>query len=178
MNKNTITKFAYKARCNFDIKSKVIRLIDENSKMTGIIPLSQAIERAQSMNLDIVEVDAKVRPPICKICDYKKFAYEMKKKAKEHAKQARANIQELKIIQMHVGIEDHDLLRKCNQAKKFLLDGNLVKMTVQMRGRENNNKSLAFDVIERCIELVADVCHPENKPKLNGSNLDLFLKKN
>lgn len=178
MNRNRSKKFTPTVRCNFDIKSNLIKLIDENGQMeNGLIPLSQAIEQAQAIDLDVVEVNSASKYPICKLCDSNKFIYELKKKAKEHAKFIRSSVQETKIIQMHVGIEENDLNRKCNQAKKFLSKNDTVKFVVQMRGRENNNKQIAYDVINECIDLVSDVGMPDANPKLCGNIIEVLIKK-
>jgi translation initiation factor IF-3 len=129
------------------IRASVVRIIDENKEQIGVKPLSEALAIAQDRGLDLVEVAPQANPPVCRVMDYGKFLYELHKKAQE-AKKHQKQIQ-VKEIKFRPKISIHDYNFKVRHVKRFLTDGNKVKITVMLRGREKAKPQLADVILER-----------------------------
>lgn len=151
---------------NRQIRAKEVRVIDENGQNLGIMPLKEALALAQEKGLDLIEIAPTAKPPVCRIADYGKFKYEMKKKAKE-AKKKQKTI-EVKELKMRVGIEEHDYQVKLKQLKEFLEEGNKVKLRIIFRGRENIRPELGERLVQRFVEDVGDLGVLEKKPSKEG----------
>lgn len=137
------------------IRVPKVRIIDENKKQIGIMPTQEALSLAQDKGLDLVEIAPKVDPPVCRIMDYGKFLYELHKKAQE-AKKHQKQIQ-IKEIKFRPKISIHDYTFKINHVKRFLKEGNKVKITVLLRGREKAKPELAHLILDRVFEDVKDL---------------------
>lgn len=124
----------YRTRINGYIRVPQIRVILEDGSSPGIVNTYEALKMAKDLNLDLVEINPKAVPPVCKIMDYGKFKYEEKKKQAE-SKKAQKN-QELKELSFRPNTDINDLTHKVEQAKQFLADGNKVKFVIRFRGRE------------------------------------------
>jgi translation initiation factor IF-3 len=134
------------------IGAKEVRVIDEEKNALGVLPTSQAIQMARERGLDLVEIAPTAQPPVCKITDYGKFLYEQHKKdheAKKHQKQI-----QIKEIKFRPKISVHDYDFKMKHVKRFLGEGNKVKITVMLRGREKQKPELGYQVLDR---VLADV---------------------
>ena len=118
------------------LKLEKVRVIDETANNLGVLDSRAALKLAEEKGLDIVVVNEKINPPICKIMDIGKMNYEKKKQQKENAKKSRAAEEDLKIIQMTTHIAEHDMSVKENQVKKFLDRGDAVQIQIRMLGRE------------------------------------------
>lgn len=116
------------------------------------------------------------KPPVARIMDYGKFKYEQEKKAKENKKKQKTT--QTKETRFSLNIEDHDLATKANQTKKFLNNGDKVKVSVRFKGRELGHKNLGYDLLDKFIEFVGDIAQVEKKPALEGRSLVLFLSPN
>lgn len=138
-----------------------------------MVPTAQALDIAASKGLDLVEVAATVRPPVCRIMDYGKYLYEQSKKAKA-AKKKQHTVQ-LKEIRFRPKTEEHDYLFKLKHIRDFLGEGFKVKAAVVFRGRELVHKELGQRIIERLITDLADIAEPESQPKLEGRNLSVMF---
>jgi len=132
----------------------------------GIMPLKEALALAEERGLDLIEIAPNAKPPVCKIADYGRFKYEMKKKAKE-AKKKQKTI-EVKELKMRVGIEEHDYQVKLKQLREFLEEGNKVKLRIIFRGRENIRPELGEKLVQRFAQDVEDVGALERKPNKEG----------
>lgn len=130
---------------NGDIEVPQLRVVSEDGEALGIMPTSDALREAQSRDLDLVLTVANAKPPVAKIVSLNKYNYELKKREKEAAKTARANVVDVKEVKFRPGIGEHDLQNKMKQAQKFIDGGAKVKLTIQMRGRENSKSK---DVLE------------------------------
>ncbi|MDO4595026.1 MAG: translation initiation factor IF-3 [Tissierellia bacterium] len=161
---------------NEEIREKKVRLIDENGEQIGIVPIEVAMNKAHSKNLDLALIAPKANPSVAKIMDYGKYRYEMIKKEKEDRKKQKTI--QVKEVRLSVNIEDHDLNTKANQAKKFLKNGDKVKVSVRFRGRELGHKDLGYDVINKFSDMVGDIGIVDVKPKMEGRNLVMFLVEN
>jgi len=160
-------------RMNNQIRVPEIRCIDENGEQMGIIPTRQALMRAHETGLDLVEIGATAKPPICRIMDHGKFKYEQDKKKKEQKK--RQVIVKLKEVKFHVNVGDHDYDTKLRHAQEFLLEGNRVKISLMFRGRENAHRELGFELMKRIVTDLAAVATVEQAPRLQGRNMFMMV---
>lgn len=137
------------------IQAGEVRIIDEDKKQLGILPLREALSLASEKEMDLVEIAPKASPPVCRIMDYGKFLYELHKKAHE-AKKHQKQIQ-LKEIKFRPKISIHDYTFKIRHVQRFLNDGNKVKITVMLRGREKAKPELGVKILNRVFEDVKDL---------------------
>ena len=135
----------------------------------------QALEVAEEKKLDLVLVAPNAKPPVCKIMNYGKYKFEQAKKEKEAKKKQKTA--EVKEIRITPNIEEHDFGFKAKNARKFIEDGNKVKITVRFKGREVNNSKLGEDVLNKFIENLSDIVNVDKKPKLEGRNMFIMLSK-
>ena len=160
---------------NGQIRAKEVQLISETGEKLGIVPLARALELSTEKKLDLVLVSPNSQVPVCKIMNYGKYKFEQAKKEKEAKKKQRT--QETKELRITPNIEEHDFGFKAKNARKFLEDGNKVKITVLFRGRELNNTKLGEQVLNQFIENLEDISVVERKPKLEGKNMFIILAK-
>lgn len=158
---------------NGQIRAKEVQLISDNGEKLGMVPLARALELAGEKKLDLVLVSPNAQIPVCKIMNYGKYKFEQSKKEKEAKKKQK--VQETKELRITPNIEEHDFGFKSKNARKFLEDGNKVKITVRFRGRELNNTKMGEAVLNRFIENLADVSSVEKSPKLEGKNMFIIL---
>lgn len=155
------------------IRDNEIRVIGSNGEQLGIMSPRQALELALEEDLDLVKISPTANPPVCKIMDYGKYRFEILKKQKE-AKKNQKTV-ELKEIWLSMTIDVGDLNVKAKQAQKFLSQGNKIKVSIRMRGRQNAHSSLGVDVMERFFDLIKDVAVMEKKPLLEGRNILMIV---
>ena len=142
-------------RINDMIRSKEVRLVDENKEQIGVRSIEEALSLAKDRGLDLVEVAPQANPPVCRIMDYGKFLYELHKKAHE-AKKHQKQVQ-LKEIKFRPKISIHDYNFKIRHVQRFLKEGNKVKITVMLRGREKAKPELAHAILDRVFVDVQDL---------------------
>lgn len=141
--------------------------------MLGVVKTAEAMERAQESGLDLVEVSPNASPPVCKILDYGKYKYEQQKKAAEaRKKQKTIDVKEIKI---RPGIEEHDYNVKMRNARRFLEDGNKVKVTMRFRGREMAHQDIGRDLLERMKNELAEISKVDLEPKMEGRQIIMVL---
>lgn len=163
-----------KAIMNEKIRSREVRLIDENGDNHGVVATLTALKMAQDADLDLVIISPNQEPPVAKILNYGKFKYEQEKKAKEAKK--KQHVVEVKEVKIRYKIDTHDYQVRVKNIKKFIAQGNKVKIVVMLRGREMQHSNLAFDLMERFLtDLEGDPFIIEKKPQLEGRNVTLFL---
>ena len=160
---------------NEQIRAREVQLIDEQGEKRGVIKLNDALDLAYEKKLDLVLVAPNAQPPVCKIMNYGKYKFEQAKKEKEAKKKQK--VFELKEIRITPNIEQHDFEFKVKNARKFIEDGNKVKITVRFRGRELNYVKLGEQVLNKFIEQLSDVANVEKKPLLEGKNMLIILAK-
>ena len=159
---------------NEKIRSKEVRLIDEKGENHGIIATSKALEMAYERELDLVLVSPNQEPPVAKIINYGKYKYEQEKRAKA-AKKKQHTI-EIKEIKIRYKIDIHDYQVRIKNIRKFIAQGNRVKIVVMLRGREMQHSHLAFDLANRFLkDLEQDAISVEKKPQLEGRNVTLYI---
>lgn len=162
-------------RINEEIKSKEVRLVGDNIEV-GVYSLIDALDISYRMGLDLVEINSKQNPPICKIIDYKKFLFDTKKKQKELEKKNKQNAVDVKELRFRPNIDDHDFEFKKNHARNFIKDGDKVKGVVMFKGREITFKEQGEIVLLRLADDLSDVATVENLPKFEGNKLVIMLK--
>jgi translation initiation factor IF-3 len=157
------------------IRLSPIRLIDEDNKQVGVIETPEALRRARDAGLDLVEIKADERPPLCKIMDYGKYKYDLSKK--EQRSRAASKSSEMKEIRLgrSIKIDPHDVEIRVNQARKFLMDGHKVMIVQRFRGREMMHRHLGSDRLKKIIEMLADISKVETPPKQAGRQMTLLL---
>lgn len=160
---------------NGQIRAKEVQLISDEGEKLGVVPLTRALDLAMEKKLDLVLVSPNAQVPVCKIMNYGKYKFEQSKKEKEAKKKQK--VQETKEIRITPNIEEHDFGFKSKNARKFLEDGNKVKITLRFRGRELNNTKMGETVLNKFIEVLEDISTVEKKPKLEGKNMFIILAK-
>ena len=160
---------------NGQIKAKEVQLISDNGEKLGMLPIARALEIAEEKKLDLVLVSPNAQVPVCKIMNYGKYKFEQAKKEKEAKKKQK--IQETKELRITPNIEEHDFGFKAKNAKKFIEDGNKVKITVRFIGRELNNVKMGENVLNDFAKELEDVAVVEKAPKLEGKNMFIILAK-
>ena len=160
---------------NGQIKAKEVQLISDNGEKLGMLPIARALEIAEEKKLDLVLVSPNAQVPVCKIMNYGKYKFEQAKKEKEAKKKQK--IQETKELRITPNIEEHDFGFKAKNAKKFIEDGNKVKITVRFRGRELKNVKMGENVLNDFAKELEDVAVVEKAPKLEGKNMFIILAK-
>ena len=160
-------------RINQEIRSKEVRLIDENGENRGIVAIREALALAADAGLDLIEISPQAVPPVCKIFDYGKYKYEQQKKKNEARKNQKVvNIKELKLRPM---IDTHDYEVKIKQARKFLTQGDKVKFTMRFKGREMSANDMGKEVLKRIVDDLEGICKVESEPKLEGRQMTMVV---
>ncbi len=139
----------------------------------GIVSIDEARTAANARGLDLVEVAPLARPPVVRIMDYGKYKYEQARKARE-AKKKQHNVR-VKEVKLRPKIEEHDFNFKAGHARRFLEEGNKVKLTLMFRGREMTHTDLGAKVLERFAEALRDVGQREAEPRLEGRNMSMLM---
>lgn len=160
---------------NEKIRAKEVQIIDEQGEKKGVMGIDEALDLAYEKKLDLVLVAPNAQPPVCKLMNYGKYKFEQAKKEKEAKKKQK--VFEIKEIRITPNIEQHDLEFKLKNARKFIEDGNKVKITVRFRGRELNYTKLGEANLNKFVEELSDIANLEKKPVLEGKNLFIILSK-
>ena len=156
---------------NGEIRDREVRVISSSGEMLGVMSPREALALAEEADLDLVKISPNAVPPVCKIMDYGKYKFEQAKKAKEN----KQKVVELKEVQLSMTIDVGDINVKAKQATKFLEQGNKVKVTIRLRGRQMAHANLAKDVIMNFCERLKEVSVIEKPLNLEGRNLILIL---
>ena len=160
-------------RYNEWINVPKVRVIDENGENLGVMYTREAFAMAQEVGLDLVEVSPNADPPVCKFLDVGKFKYESQKKAAAARKTQK--VQEIKEIKMRPNIDDHDYETKMKAVKKFIEEGDKVKLTLRFRGRELAHGQLGLKLLERVRDELTETAKVEAEPKLEGRQMIMVL---
>ena len=160
-------------RINEQIRAREVRLIREEGEQQGIMPVSQALDMAREMGLDLVEVAPQANPPVVKILDYGKFRFETEKRIRDSRKKQK--LLKLKEIRMQPKIDDHDLDFKSKHIKEFLSEGNKVKVTIRFRGRELAHTELGFDVMKDVLSRIEGEYVMDKPPAMEGRFMSMVL---
>jgi len=158
---------------NEDIREKEVRTIAADGSALGVISTRDAQAMADEADLDLVMISPGAKPPVCKIMDLGKFIYEQAKKDKDAKKKQK--VVSIKEIRVSLTIEEHDIDIKAKNARKFLLDGDKVKITVRFRGREMELGYLGQRILEKFSAKLEDVCIVEKPSKREGRNMTMIV---
>ncbi|MBA4173311.1 MAG: translation initiation factor IF-3 [Hyphomicrobium sp.] len=160
-------------RINDAIRAREVRLIDENGQNIGVVSKFDAMERATTAGLDLVEISPDAEPPVCKILDFGKFKFQEQKKAAEARKNQK--IVEIKEIKMRPGIDDNDYDVKMRAIRRFFEEGDKVKVTLRFRGREMAHQHLGMEVLKRVKADTEAISKVESEPRFEGKQMVMVL---
>lgn len=166
-------KWVPRIRKNERIRARQIRVIGPDSKQIGIMHPKEALSMAKRLGLDLVEISASAKPPVCRILDFGKYRYQQSKKGKDAKTQRTKN--KVKEVKFRVRIEDHDYFTKIKRAEEFLGRGNKVKLTLMFRGREIEHKDLGFDTIARAVRDLNHIGHQDMEARLAGRFINTMV---
>ncbi|MEI8283492.1 MAG: translation initiation factor IF-3 [bacterium] len=157
---------------NERIRAREVRVIlAATNEQLGVLRLDEAIRRARSIGMDLVEIAPNAQPPVCRIVDFGKFRYDLAKQEKEK----KHVVGKVKEIKFRVNIDEHDYLTKVRHAEDFLDKGNKVKVHLQFRGREMAHQDLGLLVVKRVKEDLSGMAHVDMEPKLVGRAIGMTL---
>jgi translation initiation factor IF-3 len=160
-------------RVNEEIRAPQVRLIDSDGRQVGVVPLREALNAAREQTLDLVEVAPGANPPVCKILDYGKYQYTQMKRQREARKGQRTV--EIKEIRLRPKTGDYHIAFKLRRARRFLGEGNKVKVRIQFRGREITYPEIALQQLREVASELADVADVEQRPDLDGRSMLMVL---
>jgi translation initiation factor IF-3 len=160
-------------RVNREIDARSIRLVGPEGEMIGVVTLREGLVMAEEAGLDLVEVSPNADPPVCKILDYGKFKYEAQKKKNEARKKQK--VIEVKEIKLRPNIDDNDYEVKMRAMRKFLDEGDKVKVTLRFRGRELAHQDIGVRVLERVRTELEDLGKVEQLPKMEGRQMVMVI---
>lgn len=162
-----------RTRVNRQIRISPLRVIADDGEQLGIMELEAALAAAEAAGLDLVEVAPLARPPVVRIMDFGKFKFEQAKMARQARK--KQHVIQLKEVKFRPGIDEHDFDTKVRHARRFLEEGNKVKVSLMFRGRQITHPELGQQVVARVAESVADLAKVETAAKLEGKQLTMIL---
>ncbi len=160
-------------RVNEDIDVPKVRLIGADGENIGVVTVSEALDHADDAGLDLVEISPNADPPVCKILDYGKYKYEAQKKKNEAKKKQK--IIDVKEIKLRPNIDDHDYDVKMRNMRRFIGDGDKVKVTLRFRGREMAHQELGVDVLNRVKADTDEIAKVEQEAKMEGRQMVMVM---
>lgn len=160
-------------RINRAITAQQVRLIDQNGEAVGVVDIREAMVRAREAGMDLVEVAPQAEPPVCKIINYGKLKYEMQKKKAEARK--RQKVIEIKEVKLTPSIGEHDYQVKMKNIRRFIDDGNKVKITLRFRGREISHKEIGENLLKRVLDDTQEIAKCDGKPQLEGRQMMIVI---
>lgn len=164
-----------RVRKNQEIRISPLRVINQHGEQVGVIERDEALRMAEEAGLDLVEVQADIRPPLVKIMDFGKFRYEQSKRKSAQAKKSKANETKEVRLGRSVKIDQHDVAMRVQQARKFLLEGYKVMFVQRFRGREMAHPDLALDRLNDLAKQLEDVALVQSPPKMNGRQMNMLM---
>lgn len=153
-----------------------MRVVDESGAQLGIMSRKEALDKARNAGLDLVEISPTATPPVAKIVDWGKYQYQKMKEQQRNKKNARSS--EIKQMRLGLKIGQNDLNIKLRKIRKFLLDGDKVKIQIIFRGREMAHPEVGQDLLGRILDQLSDVAIADNKPVMAGRNLNVIIRSN
>ena len=159
---------------NGEIRDREIRVISETGEMLGVMSPREAMRLAEEADLDLVKISPNAVPPVCKIMDYGKFKFEQAKKEKENRRNQK--VVEIKEVQLSMTIDVGDLNVKAKQATRFLNDGNKVKVSIRLRGRQMAHANLGRDVMNNFFEGLKEIAVVEKPINMEGRNIIMIWR--
>jgi translation initiation factor IF-3 len=160
-------------RVNEEIRAAQVRLIDQDGEMQGVLSAREALQKAFSVGLDLVEISPNADPPVAKILDYGKYKYEQQKKKNEQKK--RQKVIEIKEVKVRPNIDENDYQVKMRAVKSFIEEGDKVKVTLRFRGREMAHQDIGMRVLERIRQEMDGVTKVEQMPRMENRQMIMVL---
>jgi translation initiation factor IF-3 len=160
-------------RVNEEIRVPQVRLIDQDGEMLGVMSAREAVQRAYSVGLDLLEISPNAEPPVCKILDYGKYKYELQKKKNEAKKKQK--VIEIKEIKVRPNIDENDYQVKMRAMKTFIEEGDKVKVTLRFRGREMAHQDIGIRVLERIRAEMDPTTKVEQMPRMENRQMVMVL---
>ena len=160
-------------RMNEQIRVAEVRVIDQDGEMLGVMSPREAVQMAREVGLDLIEISPGATPPVCKIGDYGKYRYELQKKKNEARKNQKTV--EVKELKLRPNIDPHDYEIKLKALKKFIEDGDKVKITLRFRGREMANIAINTRILEKVRRDIVDYAKIENSSGLEGRQMNMII---
>jgi translation initiation factor IF-3 len=158
---------------NGEIRDREVRVISATGEQLGIMSAMEALRLAEEEDLDLVKISPNAVPPVCKIMNYGKFKFEQTKREKENRKNQK--VMELKEIYLSMTIDIGDLNVKAKKTLEILADGNKVKVSIRMRGRQQAHASMGVDVMKRFFEMLGGKANMDKAPVTEGRNILMIL---
>lgn len=162
-------------RLNNQITAKEVRLLDDEGKQIGIMPIGQALQLSLDQSLDLVEIAQQAEPPVVKLIDYRKFLYQEKKRKQEEKKNA--HVTETKQIRFGPFIDEHDLGIKIDRAREFIAEGDKVKFIIKFQGRAITKQDLGHVILQKVIKAMEDVAKVDREVHMEGRQMVVVLSK-
>jgi translation initiation factor IF-3 len=150
-----------------------VRLIGVDGQQLGIVSLQEALNQASELGYDLAEIAPSAQPPVVKILDWGKYQYEQTKQLQKSRKNQK--LVEVKQVKLGLKIGEHDLMVKLTRARKFLIDGQKVKVSLMFRGREITHPELGHAILERFMGMLEDIGNMEQAPQLTGRDLNMIV---
>jgi translation initiation factor IF-3 len=163
-------------KANRQIRSSKVRLVDQNGAMVGVVDISSALAQAEAVGLDLVEISPNAEPPVCKIIDYGKFKYEIKKRA--HDLKKKQKIVVVKEIKFKPNIGQGDFEVKLRKIQEFLEHGDKVKISLWFKGREIVHNEIGMRIFNKITENLGEKAKVESPAKMEGKQIIMVLKPN
>ena len=158
---------------NENIRAREVRLIGADGTQYGIVSLSDALAKAEEQGLDLALISPNANPPVCKLLDYGKYRFEESKREKEAKKKQK--VVEVKEMRLSMNIADNDIAFKVKNVRKFLEQGNKVKVSLRMYGRQLQNPQMGMPTMQKFYDLLSDICEMTSKPEVNGRQIIMVL---
>ena len=172
-HKNTL---AIKIKINHQIRAKELRVVTDTGEILGVLTLSEALAKADSLGLDLLEISPNAEPPVAKIMDYGKYQYQQSKKQKEA--KARAHVTETKTLQVKIGTSEHDLALKAKNASKWLKEGHRVKIDLFLVGRSKYaDMGFKKERLDRVLTLISEEYRLSGEPVKSPKGLSVVLER-
>lgn len=160
-------------KINQYIQAQEVRVVDEDGKQIGVMPIFNAIQKAREAGVDLIEIAPGAKPPVCKIIDFKKFKYIEAKKEQEGKKAQKGG--GVKEIQLSPFIARNDFLNRIKRTREFIEENNKVKVRVRFKGREMNKKDFGFRLIAEMAKELEGIAVKENEPKFFGREISVIF---
>jgi len=162
-----------RVQINEEVRDAEVRVVDAKGSQLGIMSSREAFNMALDANLDLVKIAPGAQPPVCRIMDYGKYRYEQQKREKEAKKNQ--HVVEIKEIRLGLNTDVHDFDTKANQAKRFLTEGNRVKVSIRFRGREMAHPEHGTAMMKKFAEALSEIAGVDKPPKMEGRSMQMFL---
>jgi translation initiation factor IF-3 len=168
-----VNRIVKEANINWEIRAPEVRVIDAEGKQLGILSVKEAIRIAAEQGLDLVEVAPGAAPPVCRIMNYGKYKYQQSKRSQESKKHQ--TVIQVKEVKFRPRTEEHDFQFKLRHVKRFLSEGDRVKISLMFRGREIAHPEFGREMLNRILEELKDQIALEQAPRLEGRNMIMIL---